>query len=408
MRLPLKWISLGLLALILIEAMEIPAWFVLVAKLPIPWFGHYLPYMAPILFAVLGFNMAVNYRLRDGQLQFVPETLLFILFVVAIAIIEFVHWLRVGGDMQLWLVLAWVWMLVFFLTLRSFEYYLPDCRHQLLRLTVGLASCVAALDFLLAIVLAPAWGKAPLGLSSDQLFDSAYVAYLAVFAVAVLLFEWPPRELRGKMVAYLMLVPGLTCVAYLQRLAGPMLILMALFAIKAFLVLPRRASLWVLLPSLLAVIGMWLNAAVLSKDPTLAGLGGGQFFFDEIGLVHGDLISSFTRRETILAELREFLDSPILGVGMAQASTVKVLGSGMHSSLVYIPVTTGLVGVGMMCLWLGWCAWGKVRREGVGGLPLFVLLGGMMLFSPEPVWWWSILFFLVSPAVGSGNSRGAC
>lgn len=407
-KLGVAWIATGLLFVVLVGALEIPDWLILVTNAPIPWLGHYFPYFAPVLVVALGFNLAATERLRGGRIPFVAETLLFVLFVAVLASIEFAHWLLGGGEPRPWLVLTWFWICVHFLVLRSFDHYLPRCRSLVVELVVGLALFVAVCDFLFAIVLAPGWGKAPLGLNAGQLFDSAYVAYLSVFAIALLLFERATLSMVGAAVKYGLLIPFLAYVAHQQRLAGPDLLMLALLALKSLSLLPRRnlsLRAFVAFAAVVAGAGLMVNFIFGIDDPTLKGLGKGLYFFDEVGQVHGDIMSSFARRETILAELRLFLDSPIFGVGMARAGAVKVLLSGMHSSLMYILVTAGLLGFGMLCLWLIWTAWGAVRRRGVGGLSLFLVMLAMMLLATEPVWWWSVLLFLTSPTSSLGDPR---
>jgi len=148
----------------------------------------------------------------------------------------------------------------------------------------------------------------------------------------------------------------------------------------------------ILLP--LACITLYGFACV--QNPTLKGLAGGPYYFDEVGSVHGDVISSYIRREAILQELRLFLDSPLLGIGVGRAMKVQVLMNGMHSNLVYLLVSTGLFGFALFVLVIVWAMSRSAPEQGLKVLALPMIMGMAMLLAPEAMGWWAVTMFLIS------------
>lgn len=395
----LRWESfgVGLLLLTLFGALGIPEWLVLVTGVSIPWLDNDLPYLAPLLLAIMIFNTLVASRLNGGRILVLPESLLLILFVVVAFAIELGHVVMNGGEVVTRLHLSLFWMVVYYLALHSFHPILLNCRAWTVTLAIGMGFGVAVLDVLTVVVFSPAWGAVPFGLDPSQLFDSTFVAYLTTFAFALVLFEHTPRTRTGVWGQYALVAPVLAWATHLQRLVGPDLLLLALLGLKGLtLIRSNRSRILALIGILVPLAAGMLYNLGNAHDPTLAGLGGGTYFFDEIGIVHGDIISSYIRRETILEELRLFLDSPLLGVGMGRASEVKILMFGTHSNLVYILAATGLLGFSLFVLPLAWATFRALRERGLQALALPMIVLGAMLLAPRVMWWWAVAMYLLS------------
>ena len=402
------WLTGALVVLVVVGALETIEWIVLITDAPIPYLGRFMPYLGPCAVLILMFNLALTDRMARWRPALPLDVILFAVFVVALFAIELGHGIARGEDLNIWLQMSFFWMFVCYAALRSFDGYLPRSREKIVAATVGVILITALADVLLVNVLAEAWESAPLGLNPLQLFNSAYVGYVSVFGLALVLFDLPSRGYRMAIVRYGVLAPLFIWSAYLQRLTGPTLLIALVLGIRGITLLRRRSQQALVVAASVVVLAAWA-AFVLPGDgnPTVEGLRQGPFFLEERGLIHGDIWSSYIRRETIVQELRLFLTSPVVGVGMNKASEIRVLLFGMHSSLLYVLVTTGLCGFGLMAVWLGWTVWQGWRARGMAALALPAIVGAMMLLQTEPVWWWAIAGYVVAaPSAGPPVEQG--
>lgn len=397
-----------MLLVVLAGALEIPEWLILVGGLPVPWLDKNLPYLGPFVAAILVFNVLLARRTPSCRVPVLPEPLLLAAFVVAVFGIELAHLATGGGEFHGWLHLGYFWMVVFLCTLLSFHPRLPDCRERVVRAVAGL-SIVVVMLLGLAQTLSPAWGVALPGLVASQLFDSAQVAYLALFGFAVVLFDYRPRS-RGE--GLLVYAPGCGILIWGvmgQRLAGPILLLLGLLGLRAFSLLDRRNRPAIFAGLLLACLVVVLVFAPDAKNPTLSGLTGGAVYYDEIGAIHGDIASSFARRESILASLRLFLDAPLFGAGMAEVSEVRSLTFGLHSNIFYLLATAGLTGLSLFLLPLTLATWHAFGERGARAFAYPALVLGTMLLMPKVAWWWAVaLYLLVTHPAVAVPSRDDC
>ena len=392
-----EWVTWVLLVLVLVGALEIAEWLVLITSAPVPFLGRNMPYLAPCIVAILGFNLAVSSRLPPRPAVLPLDLILFALFVVALFAIEFGHALDQGESLDIWLQMAFFWMFVCYAALRSFEGYLPRCREKIVVATIAAIFATGFADVLFAVVLAEGWESAPLGLEGRQLFNSAYIGYLSVFGLALVVFDLPSGSYKMILLRYAVLAPFFAWVAYVQRLGGPVLLILAILGLKVLSLLRRRSHQVAVVICAWAVLVAWAVVVMpTDSNPTVSGLRQGPFLLDESKLFHGDIISSYIRRETIVRELRLFLTSPLVGVGMIRASEVKVLFFGMHSSLLYVLVASGLIGYGLLAAWLGWTVRQGWRFRGLAALALPGIVVAMMFLQTDPVWWWAIAAYLIA------------
>lgn len=379
-------------------ALEIPDWLILVTGLPIPWLGHWFPYAAPFLLILLLFLYKVNLTINRGVVSISLSSLFFSFFVVVLLSFSVIHWLISKESYGDWLAISYFWIFTFYLVFRFYSSICPGARRIIVNWAVFFILTTAFLQFVLTEVLSDGRGTELWGLQVNQLFDSATLAYISVLGVALLSFEYRHKALFEKLIFLGVLVPFLFLVIYGQRMLGPMLLAGAIVALKLVSLIPIQFHA-VLLKVLFAFVALLLLAiyafsSIQSNDPTVAGLSGGVYYFDEVGHLHGDIMSSFTRVEAMRLQLQQFFSNPIFGVGMHDASKIKVLYLGMHSSFIYILVTSGLIGFGLIVIY-----WIYTLRAAfdVVGLSSFVYFGiwlGHGLLATEPVWWWSLLFFL--------------
>jgi hypothetical protein len=403
---PARFFFLLLLIVVLAAALEFPEWLILVGDLPVPWLDKNLPYLAPFVVAILLFNILLAVRTPPGRVSVSLEALLLILFVVAVWGIELAHLATGGGEFHSWLHLGYFWLVLFFLTVLSFQHRLPDCREQVVR-TVAALSVAMALLLGLAQAVSPSWGTALSGLVASQLFDSAQVAYTALLGLAVLLFDYRPRSHGEGLLAYGLGCGILVWVVTGQRLAGPILLLLLLLGLRAFCFLrgrKQRIAFAILLIACLAA-GLLLLSNV--RDPTLSGLSGGSVYYDEVGAIHGDIASSYARRETIYASLRIFLDAPLFGAGMASASELRSLTFGLHSNIFYLLASAGLAGFSLFILPLALATRRAFRNGGLRAFAYPGLVLGTMLLMPKVAWWWAVAIYLLItlPPVFNGRTK---
>jgi len=388
----------GLLGLLVFFALEVPDWLILLTAAPVPWLGHWMPYAVPLLLSFLIFNFSVVLRARNYCLVLLPGTVLFAIFIFTLVGLALAHWMHDGGEISDWLVAAYFWIFIFYITLRSFDLVMKDGRAEVVKWSVRWILLVGLIQFIFADVLSDGRGLGAMFFAENVLFDSAYVAYLSVFGIALLLFEMDKYSIRQHVLICVLQVLFLAVVIYSQRLNGPMLLLIALLCLKTLTFLPEQILRGVIITGMMAIV--LLCGALLMKigggsDPSLQGLRGGPYLFDEYGHVHGDIISSFTRIETIRLQMQSFLTSPLWGVGMAEASSVKVIFLGMHSSFFYVLVTSGLIGFGVLLLFWGMITYHATILRGVEALALPGIWLATSLLTTEPVWWWSIIVFLI-------------
>lgn len=397
-RFQVRTLFIFLLGLVLVGALEIPEWLVLIFDLPVPWMGRTMTYFAPLLPLVIAFNLLAAKRL--GHLTSMPLAAVALCVVfLSVAGIECGHWLAASGsgDLNAWLILDLTWLLAYYMALVSFGPHLPDCREYVVRITIILAGTVALLDLVFVLAIAPTWGGSHPWLKASQLFDSAYVAYLSVLASALLLFEVHPggaNNVLRKVILLLMLAGA----AAIQRLTGPLLLLVGILLLAILARLPMTGRQWwrVAAGTILAAVGISLYLWLQPDDPTVQGLRGGAYFFDEIGVLHGDVISGYIRRETILEELRLLQGSPIFGVGMSIAGQVKVMMNGPHASAILMLAAWGLLGMTLMLSWMLWYVAHWMRWRGVSALAIPMIVAGHSMLSPNPAWWWAVALYLIS------------
>ena len=67
----------------------------------------------------------------------------------------------------------------------------------------------------------------------------------------------------------------------------------------------------------------------------------------------------------------------------------------MHSSFFYVLVTSGLIGFGMLLLFWGLVTYHATILRGIEALALPGIWLATSLLTTEPVWWWSIIAFLI-------------
>lgn len=401
-------VSKALLTIVLLGALEAPEWLCLILDTPIPWIRQYMPYSMPLVAAVIVFNWALQRRIYGG-IRVHLFGLLFATFVCVLAVMAVIHSSHEGTELRLWLVTGFFWMFVFYVAVRSFE-YLPDARQQIASLALFIVLAICVTQFVGAWLLMGTLGFALPFLAERHFQHSPYIAYLAVFAIALIWFEMPWKTAGGKWAAYLLLVPLVVFIMYQQRNTGSLVILVVLIAIKVLTWLPmhfQRSVRFNIGLAGAAVLAASIPVLMQSSDPTLEGLHVPSISYDEYRNLHGDVVSSYIRRETIKEQLRLFSQSPIFGVGLSRASDIRVLTLGMHSNLLYVLVTTGLLGFGFMAIWLIYGLFISWKDRGYAALAVPSVMFAMMLLSTETNWWWAIVVFLIGNRLPMGERARA-
>jgi hypothetical protein len=404
-RIPVRFVFSFLLAIVLIGALELSEWVVLVFGLPVPWFDKNLPYLAPFVIAVFIFNIRLAGRSVRLDLSELALALVLLFFIISIFGIELAHLMLEGGEFRGGLHLGYFWFAVFVLTLMSFHYRLPDCPEQVARATVVLSIGMATV-LVLAQLLSPGWGVALPGFVSAQLFDSAQIAYMAVFGLTVSIFYCKSRSI-GELLLINVLGSCVLIYAILtQRLTGPVLLLLGVLGLKVLgLQRTRRTQIMAVLMATLAGGLFFLTSSRENgEDPTLVGLVGGTVYHDEVGFLHGDILSSYARRETIYASLQLFLESPIFGVGMSRVSEVRSLIYGLHSNFFSLLAGAGLLGMSLFLLPFIMVTSNAYRRDGPQALALPALVFCTMLLTPKVVWWWAVALYLLATHIRNADS----
>ena len=142
----------ALLGMLIFFALEVPDWLILLTEAPVPWLGHWLPYAVPLLLFFLLFNLCVIFRARSYHLVLLPGTLLFAAFIFTLMGLALAHWVRDGGRLSDWLMVAYCWVFLFYITLRSFDLVMMDGRAVVVRWSVRWILLVALIQFVFAML----------------------------------------------------------------------------------------------------------------------------------------------------------------------------------------------------------------------------------------------------------------
>ena len=383
-----------LTGVVIFTALEIPEWFILITGAPIPWLGHWFPYALPFLVSILVFSVSSMRKIGRYHIGVDFPVAVLTIFILVICITSFGHWWNSAIEYKDWLFLVFLWIYLFFLTIKAISSLTAEPRANVVVWSKVWIFLAVILQFLFADLLSDGRGEGLYFFVDSQLFDSVVIAYLGVLGLALIFFEKGSESRKLKLFQFFVLAPLLMYVIFSQRLAGPFLLAMMVIAFRAIIIFYRinRASIFYF--AILLFLGGTL-IVIPYLEITLKGLNSGFFLFDEIGKVHGESVSGFISLEAIRHQLMLFLEYPLFGAGMAKASEVRVLGHGMHSSLLYILVSFGILGFSLMVLFFASLTIENLRAGSVENLIyLFILLGHGLLVS-EPVWWWSILIYLL-------------
>lgn len=393
----LNYILVLLLMIVLIGAIEIPDWMILITNSPLPTLGREFPYWFPILAAIGIFNITLIHHIGFPKPSISLQTLSFFVFVVAMFLIELGHVLFGGVEFDGVLAFSLLWMFLFYSVLMLFNDVLNKARSWVVALSLLLIFLVCLSGVVITTFFSDGRGATSNWFDNNQLFDSTYMAYLALLGVLLVLFEWP-FKLVGSLDLWVK-VALLSFWIYVIRfhlLAGPELMLWAVLLYKISLITRVNFSRLVPVASILMFVGLLIAFNGLYQNPTFQGLYGGQYLFDEIGILHGDVISSFIRLETINQALRLFCEFPFFGVGMDAVTSIKVISLGLHSSFVYILVSSGLLGLFFFSCWIYLSVTTYWRARRADSLPLMVYLSGVSILIPTIFWWFGIIFYLFS------------
>ena len=402
-----KYIIQGFVLLILVDALEIPSWLLLILNLPVPWLGNCFPYFAPFVIAILLFSIFIKCRVFDWHLYLLPSTILFSLFIIFITFLEVIHWIASGEQLNTWLIFSFSSMFFYFIGLNSFCHLIKGYRDYVVKKTLFLIVTLALVDFVLSVLISSR-GHAPVLINGNQLFDSAYIAYICVFGIAIVLFEKTTATFREGVTDYAFIIPFLLLVIYQQRLTGPLLIFLMLIGIKGLSFMPRKYLTKAFVFLFFLVAAILINAVLKSgheHNPTFYGFNNYVYYFDEYAHIHGDVISTYIRKESILQALELLLSNSVFGIGMNAASQVKVLGHGIHSSLIYIFLAYGISGFILFSGWLFSSFVISIKLRGIASIALPATLISLMILSPTLMLWWSILLFLVVNPVQDERSK---
>ena len=258
-----------------------------------------------------------------------------------------------------------------------------------------------------------------------DLLHSNSVAYGALFVLCVMVFFRHSLGLSRDLFAGFLAVNTAVILANQTRGA-----IIALVAIAGYLLLEapgglRRRTVMTLL-MLGALLGGGLLAAIadgtllaqiLGKDADSLGAVVNQISDAYDGRtnyagVSPDLVrdesslSAFSRIGSNYYSLLSFLDNPMLGIGQAEAYSIKVLGAGVHSLHFLIANATGLLGLGLFAAMLGaiLAAQGRVVVSGRFAVMLALFFGYVLVFvNSMPVYFSLVLTLLASQG---GASRG--
>lgn len=386
-----------------LSALGLPEWVVIVSYLPIPWLGDIYPYLGLFVIAATILNFRLATLPLYGGMRIRTQHCLAVLFMIAIFGIELFHISVKPGNVFIQVHMQLFWIFVLYFAFESFRNLVPGCRQLIVVAVVAYGVSLSAAYFLIAHVLPSLGIRLDAVVRPDQFVHSAYIAYSVVFALAVLLFEYRPASQRGVFVQYGIYFPILMLTLLLQRISAPFLIALVIIALKMVMLirmtLPRAVSLIIGVSVLGGGIVMFLSV----DANTWRGLTQSQYYLLDVGTIHGDQLSSYVRRETILEALRLFLGSPILGVGAERSSQIGVLHWGLHSSLGYYLSSFGLLGTGLLFAFLAVITLNAVTARGIGMLAYPMIICAFMVFSPTANLWWSVVFYLLSddePAPG--------
>ena len=150
---------------------------------------------------------------------------------------------------------------------------------------LDLACCIDTVCF--CDVISDGRGMGVIFFAENLLFDSAYVAYLSVLGVALLLFEVDKPGIHRRILIHVLLILFLAVVIYSQRLNGPILLFVSLLCLKVLTFLPERILRGAIIAGMIAVVllfGTLLMKAEGASDPSLHGIRGGPYLFDEHGM----------------------------------------------------------------------------------------------------------------------------
>ena len=383
------------LYLIVISALDVPRQIIDAFRLPVPYYlGGNPPWLIWVCLPILWLNIDRSSVVGRGRLTVDREDMYFLFVMVFWCYLSWAQGsLRNASPGQTWfnlyLVTTNVWFYLYYFLLKTYQDRVR-VQARLVDITINTVSWMAVVHVMLYILAA----VGPAYFATLDIYDHNGVALVALFGAFLLLFHQPTD---ARWATTWLLVGVMLTVILLNRTRGAVAVFIVLLAWRlvglrkmlVFAVTASGAVLAVRFVDLEAVGILWrgLSFGIANAD-TLAQ--------ETLALLPDNLLSAYARNAANVLLVREFLEYPLVGIGMDQAYNVRVLGYISHTYYLYPFAAFGLVGaVPYLLYFVVWPVRSGYRLDRYATSSTLLFLLGIMTVLNDWRAWYAIPFFLM-------------
>ena len=331
------------LYLVVISAIDVPRFIIAAFQLPVPYYlGGNPPWLIWACLPILWFNIDRNSVVGRGRLGVDREDMYFLFVMVVWCYLAWVQGsLRHASLGQRWfnlyLVSTNVWFYLYYFLLKTYQDRFR-VQARLVDIAINTVSWMSVVHVILYILAA----VGPVYFAALDIYNHNDVALLSVFPAYLVLFQRPSD---GRWVRTWLVVGVSMTVILLNQSRGALAVLIVLLAwrflaSRKVLVLAVAAS-----GAVLAVRFVDFEAVGILWRGLSFGIANADTLAEEtLGLLPNNLLSAYARNAANVLLIREFLQHPLVGIGMDQAYNVRVGTYISHTYYLYPLAAYGLVG----------------------------------------------------------------
>lgn len=376
-------------------ALAVPEWLARVCPwLPVPHVSYLLPTLAPVAMVAWYLSKEVESGGKGITLRIDYFDVLFFVMICTWIIVEIYHAMHHDQPVRIWFIAEYAWAYVAYCVMRSYCQFAGFRRLAFKQIASVIFFLVAA-QIAVEIAHAAALQQEARWVDLSELRNNNVLPFMTMFALTLILFEKADIFISWWMQVICLLLTATIIIYEGTRgamVVGLALVLLYLAALSWNRVTVLKVMFGILLT--LPLAGHYWEPIGDMVQRTIQGVQASNITYEEsIGVLGGDVSSTFTRYQTIIRAFQRWVEFPVIGLGLEQLEEIKVLNLGIHSNLLTPLLAYGLVGfIPYFAVWIFLATVG-VRSHGIAALAYLACAIGMLMFMSQMNWWLGMIIY---------------